>query len=97
MLEKKHSLKEIAGHQQKTVETVLGRIEKMLNAGIPLQLSHLRLDRERYHSIKKAFDQVGCSRLKPVYDKLDQKVPFEELRLARLLIGQMAGKVAPHV
>ena len=42
--------------------------------------------KEKYETIKNAFEEYGYERLKPVFDYLQEKFSYDELRLARVLM-----------
>ncbi len=85
LLKKKMSLEKIAEHQGLKPGTIIGHIEKLLNSGEILDLEYLTLPPDRFHAMKKAFDECGDEQLKPVFDHLDEKYSYNELRLAKML------------
>jgi len=88
LLQKKTPIKRIAKAQNLKESTIINHIEKLLDAGIKLNTEYLKLPLDRYKEIKKAFNECGDERLKPVYEYLDGKYDWDELRLVRVLLRQ---------
>ncbi|MFA6421938.1 MAG: DNA helicase RecQ [Candidatus Buchananbacteria bacterium] len=86
LLIKKISIERIAKHQNLTPSTIIGHIEKSIDAGEKLDLEYLKLPHNRYEAMKEAFLECGDEKLKPVFEYLDGKYSYDELKLARLLI-----------
>lgn len=83
---KKVSIERIAKNQNIKSDTVVNHLEKMIDAGVTLDLEYLRLPSDRYQKIKKAFEACGDERLKPVYEYLDGRYNYDEIRLVRVLL-----------
>ena len=58
-------LKEIAIRRKLTAGTILTHLEKLLETGEKLDISHLQLPAERFEKIKQAFKQSGTPNLSP--------------------------------
>lgn len=86
LLLKKVSIDRIAKRQDIKPDTVINHIEKLLDAGEELDLEYLKLPSERYKEIKKAFLEEGDEFLRPVFDHLNEKYPYEDLKLVRILM-----------
>jgi ATP-dependent DNA helicase RecQ len=86
LLMKKTSVDRIAKHQDLTPGTVINHIEKMIDAGEKMDLEYLKLPSGRYEAMKNAFEECGDEKLKPVYEHLDGKFSYDELKLARILL-----------
>ena len=80
LLLKKVSIKRIAKHQSLTPGTVINHLEKMLDAGEKLDLEYLKLPKDRFEVIKAVFAEVGDEKLKPVFEYLDGKYNYDELK-----------------
>jgi len=85
LLIKKVSVERIAKRQDLKSSTIIDHIEKLLDAGCELDLEYLKLPVDRYNIMKKAFEECGDERLKPVFEYLKGKYHYDELRLVRVL------------
>ncbi|MEI8361213.1 MAG: DNA helicase RecQ [bacterium] len=85
LLLKKIPVARIAKNQKLTQITIINHIEKMLDAGEKIDLEYLKLPRDRYEAMKKAFKACSDEKLKPAFEYLKGKFNYDELRLARLL------------
>ncbi len=72
-----------------SADTILNHLARFIMAGNPLRsaedliaLSNLSPDQQL--AVFKAFDTMGSDMLKPVYDKLNGTVNYDELRILRL-------------
>jgi hypothetical protein len=72
-----------------SADTILNHLARFIMAGNPLRsaedliaLSNLSPDQQM--AVFKAFDMLGSDMLKPVYDKLNSTVNYDELRILRL-------------
>ncbi|PLX20956.1 DNA helicase RecQ [Candidatus Parcubacteria bacterium] len=86
LITKKIPVKRIAKNQNIGIDTVINHIEKMIDAGLKLDLEYLKLPADRYRKIKKAFGDCGEDRLRPVYEYLDGDFSYDEIKLVRALI-----------
>ena len=86
LLQKKIPIERIAKHQGLTPGTVINHLEKMIDAGERLDLEYLKLPRDRFEAMNKAFAEVGDEKLKPVFEYLKGKYDYDELRLVRVLL-----------
>lgn len=86
LLAKKIPIDRIAKNQNVQPSTICNHIEKLIDAGERLDLDYLKLPRDRYEAMKKAFKKIGDEKLKPVFEELKGKYDYDELRLARVLI-----------
>ncbi len=84
LLEQKLSLEDMAQSRGVTIATIVNHIEKLQLAGEPIDIEYLAPNDEGFIKIKKAFDELGCEKLKPVYERLNEEFPYEQIRLARL-------------
>ena len=88
LMEEKLSLQEAARRKECKPSTVIQHLEYLQQAGEALDLSHLRPGPMQLERIKVAFAASGGTALKPVYLALNEEVPYDELRLARLFLDQ---------
>ncbi len=86
LIQKKVPVLRIAKHEKVTQDTIINRIEKMLDAGESLNLEYLKLPRDRYEVMKKAFIKCGDEKLKPVFEYLGGNYDYDELKLVRVLL-----------
>ncbi len=82
-LEKQSSLEHMAEACGVKLDRVLLYIEKFIEEGIPVRLSYLLEGIPEVSRIRTAFEELGTERLKPVYEQLEEQVPFTTLRLVR--------------
>lgn len=92
LVEQGMTLEEIAGNRGLGRSTVIGHLEHIVRQGIQLDLTHLRLDGERFARIAQAFRESGGWFLAPVKELLGDDYDYEELKLARLQLLQ----TGPH-
>lgn len=83
---KKTPIDRIAKIQGLTQRTIINHLEKLIDEGIKLDLDYLRLPRDRYEIMKQAFTECGDEKLKPVFEYLDEKFSYDELKLVRVLL-----------
>ena len=83
---KKTSVDRIAKIQGFTQGTIINHLEKLIDEEIKLDLDYLRLPKDRYETMKEAFKECGDEKLKPVFEYLDGKFSYDEIRLARVLL-----------
>jgi hypothetical protein len=75
-----------------TESTIFNHLEKLVeDAAVTADdIAHLWEETGRgddeFENITDAFRVLGVSRLRPVYDRLNEDVSFEDLRIARMLI-----------
>ena len=72
-----------------TADTILNHLARFIQAGNPLRsaedlISLSNLSPDQQMAVFKAFDHMGPDMLKPVYDKLNGTVNYDELRILRL-------------
>ena len=81
----KFPIKEIARQRGLSDGTILNHLEKLKEANTSLDFSYLKDTVMDFGIIKEAFAHCGDFKLKPVFDYLKEKYPFEQLRIVRLL------------
>ena len=57
-----------------------------IDAGEVLDLEYLKLPHDRYDVMRKAYLKCGDEKLKPVFEYLNEKYTYDELKLARVLL-----------
>lgn len=88
LIRAKLPIKEIAKRRGLTEDTIINHLEKLMAHGEELDLEYVRLPEARFEKIKSVFQQVGISKLAPVYEILGQDFSYQELRLARLFLTE---------
>lgn len=88
MINKKASIESMAKKQGVKPETIINHIERLLDAGAELNLEYLKLPREKYLEIKDAFEQTGDKYLKPVFEYLEGKYSYLDIKLVRVVKEQ---------
>jgi ATP-dependent DNA helicase RecQ len=83
------SIQDLMKRYAVSADTILNHLARFIMAGNPLRsaedliaLSNLSPDQQL--AVFKAFDQTGSDMLKPVYDKFNGTVNYDELRILRL-------------
>jgi ATP-dependent DNA helicase RecQ len=83
------SIQDLMKRYDVTADTILNHLARFIMAGNPLRsaedliaLSNLNPDQQL--AVFKAFDTMGSDMLKPIYDKFNGAVNYDELRILRL-------------
>ena len=83
------SISAIAADLGFTENTILNHLKKAFDAGRPLSIDGLRavsrLSPEEEQRVMEAFADCGTEFLKPIFDALNETVPYDQLRLWRLI------------
>ena len=82
----KISINEIAKKRGLSIGTILSHLEKISTADPLLDITHLKLQSERFGKIRDAFNKTGDILLAPVHEILGEDYSYEELRLARIFL-----------
>ncbi len=82
-----HTVQEVAKMRERSVNTIFDHLEESKVQGkLPMdQLQHLIVDAQVRSEVEDALREVGAERLRPVYERLEGKYPYETLRAVRLL------------
>ncbi len=72
-----------------TADTILNHLARFIMAGNPLRtaedlISLSQLSPDQQQKVFMAFDEFGSDMLKPIYDKLNASVNYDELKILRL-------------
>ena len=86
LIQKKVPIARIAKHEKLSQDTIINHLEKMIDAGEILDLEYLKLPRDRYEIMRKAYLKCGDEKLKPVFEYLGGKYTYDELKLVRVLL-----------
>lgn len=82
LLNQKLSIADIAKERDLKRQTIISHIEKLREDGHDFELQED--PPTGFNSMQKAFDELGPSPLKPVFEKLQGKYSYDDLRLGRL-------------
>jgi RecQ family ATP-dependent DNA helicase len=88
LVENGATLEEICEARGLRPGTVISHLEELIDRGERLDLSRFANDLPDLEAIREAFKQAATDRLKPVLEILGESVTYDQLRLARLIIGQ---------
>ena len=72
-----------------TADTILNHLARFIMAGNPLRtaedlMSLSKLSPDQQQKVFMAFDELGADMLKPIFDKLNASVNYDELKILRL-------------
>ena len=88
LFERKLSLEEMARERGLAESTIASHLERLVEAGEELDISYLLPDADALHEIEKAFAVCGSEQLKPVYEYLEERYSYEQIRLTRIHLRQ---------
>jgi ATP-dependent exoDNAse (exonuclease V) alpha subunit len=74
---------DIAEQRELSVDTVIGHIEKLLEMKEKVELDHTLPPKKAITAIKKAFKDLDTRKLTPVYEHLNGKHSYQDIRLVR--------------
>jgi len=86
LLKQNLSLAEIAEKESLREGTILSHIEKLIEDNVQIDIEYLMPKKFIYRQIEKGFNECGLEKLKPVYEYLQEKYSYDELKLVRLNI-----------
>jgi ATP-dependent DNA helicase RecQ len=83
------SIQDLMKRYDVTADTILNHLARFIQAGNPLRsaedlIALSNLDPDQQMAVFKAFDQMGSDMLKPIYDKFNNTINYDELRILRL-------------
>ena len=78
------SLSEAAEARGLTAATILGHLERLVEEGVAVEWSHLLPSPEQSAEIDVVFAALGDNPLRPVWEELEGRCSYEEIRLVRL-------------
>ena len=82
------SIEDVAIQRGLAENTVIGHMERLLEAGERFDISEWLPPHERRLSIESAFRQAGSELLGPVHERLGGDYSYDEIRLVRLHLAQ---------
>lgn len=86
LLKEGNSVASIAKSCELTKSTILKYIEKLIEQGVSLDLTHLARHVPQSNRIRALYREYGLERMKPIFDVLDGTVPYNDLRLMRIVL-----------
>ena len=84
LLSQGKSLEEIAADRGLALNTIIGHVEALADAGDKPKVDHIMPAPDRTAEIRSAFRDAGTFKLSPVRDLLGEGYSYKELRLVRL-------------
>ena len=78
------SLADAAAARGLTVGTILGHLERLVEEGVDVEWGHLLVPPEGRAEIEKVLGYLGDNPLRPVWEELEGRYSYDEIRLVRL-------------
>ncbi len=78
------SLDEVAKARGINAGTILGHLERLVEEGAEVQWGHLLPQPQQRREIEAAIEAMGDNPLRPVWEELERKYSYEDIRLVRL-------------
>ena len=89
------SLEEAAEARGLKVTTIVGHLERLVESEMPVEWAHLLPPSESRAEIEAVFAVMGDNPLRPVWEELQGRYSYDEIRLVRLAVRNPAGADAP--
>ncbi len=89
LLKQNLSLEEIAEKEGLKQRTIVNHIEKLIEDEVQIDIEYLMPKKFVYKQIEKSFNECGLEKLKPVYEYLQEKYSYDDLRLVRINIKNL--------
>ncbi|MDD3190151.1 MAG: DNA helicase RecQ [Candidatus Pacebacteria bacterium] len=86
LIAQKIPLAKIAEKQGLKIGTIINHITQIIDRGEELDLSYIDFPPEKITEIASAFEECGNERLRPIFDCLDGKYSYDDIRMAVILI-----------
>lgn len=86
LLQKKTPVTRIAKKRKVSMDTIIKHIEKIIDDEIIIDLEYLKLPKDKFTIIKKAFTNFEDERLKPVFEYLNKQYSYDDIKLVRVLM-----------
>lgn len=86
LLAAKKDIAAIASERGLHESTIIGHVEKLLERGDELDLSHVRFDSKKLAEIETALQAAQHASLNVIFHAFDGRYGYEELRLARAIL-----------
>ena len=78
------SLSDVAEARGLTAGTILGHLERLVEEGVAVEWDHLLPSAEGRAEIEAIFGYLGDNPLRPVWEELEGRYSYDEIRLVRL-------------
>lgn len=78
-------LDEIADKQGVKKGTIIRHIEKLISSGHQISIDYLKPPQNKYKEIISAIMEYGDNKLKPVFEALNEKYSYEDIRIVKIL------------
>ena len=92
------SLEEAAEVRGLKVTTIVGHLERLVESEMPVEWAHLLPPSESRAEIEAVFAVMGDNPLRPVWEELQGRYSYDEIRLVRLAVrNRFAGSVVNDV
>ena len=85
------SLEDAAGVRNLTLGTILGHLERLVEDGVDIDWAHLLPAPAARLEIESVLRIMGDNPLRPVWEELEGRYSYEEIRLVRLARGRAIG------
>lgn len=86
MIAQKMPLDRIARVRGCTPGTIAGHIENLIEEKQEIDIDYLRPEDDVFEEISAMFTKLGKEKLRPVFDALGEKYPFETLKIVRAIM-----------
>ncbi|MFA7169351.1 MAG: DNA helicase RecQ [Candidatus Paceibacterota bacterium] len=86
LVAQKTPLEKIAEKQGLKISTIINHIAQIIDAGEKLDLDYIDFPQEKLTAIASAFKECGNEKLRPIFDYLNEKYSYEDIRLAGIII-----------
>ncbi|OGJ52199.1 ATP-dependent DNA helicase RecQ [Candidatus Peregrinibacteria bacterium RIFOXYB2_FULL_32_7] len=86
LVNQKLSIEEIAKKRGMTNNTIVSHLEKLIQACEDIDIEYLKPKDKIFEPIKNAFEEVKETKLTPIYEHLNGKFTYDEIRLVRLFV-----------
>ncbi len=88
LLRQRLPIAEIARRRERSEGTIIGQLERLADAGEPLELAHLLPGGDALREIEQAFALCGSAFVRPVWEYFEGRIDYGVLRLARVHLRQ---------
>ena len=85
MLLQKIPLNQIAQQRGRGVGTIINHMEKLIAVGEKINLGYLKPPEKTYNEITSKLIDSADKKLKPIYEALNEKYSYEDIRMVRLI------------
>ena len=86
LFDEKLTIDEITTRRGLTTGTIIGHLERLIDAGEEVDIGYLLPAAARLAKIKAAFESSDSGRLAPIQELLGQEYSYEEIRLVRVYL-----------